>query len=100
MSEEQFDFEAARKSLILERVAHIFDLIPMTPPTQRVMLVAKGVVTACKSNDALRRHVQESGFIESLKHHAELRGSGESDLPAALRMSFEDGSHQREQVRV
>ena len=83
------DLEIARKCMLLERVGPIFDLIPMSDPMQRVILIAKGLSAASKENENLRKLIQQSGYIDTLKAHARYRETGEMKLPSALKSVFE-----------
>lgn len=87
--------------MLLERVAPIFDQIPMLPSPQRVMIIAKGVAAASQQNDNIKRIVQDTDYINALKNHAQYRATGAIAMPPALKTMFEAPSQaSREQSRV
>lgn len=80
--------DPARRCMLVERVAEVFNDIPMANAVQRVILVGKGVQTAVQNNDALKTMVQDSRFIESLHAAAKSRSTGVAVFPPALQSEF------------
>lgn len=80
------DIDPARRCMLVERVADVFNDIPMVNPVQRIVLVGKGVQQAAMSNEAIKSMVAETRFIEALHAQAKFRSTGvASGLPAALK---------------
>lgn len=80
----QIDLDPARRCMLVERVAEIFNDIPVVSPVQRVVIVGKGVQQAAMGNDAVKTMLGETRFIETLHTHAKLRSTGVAGLPPAL----------------
>lgn len=80
----QINLDPARRCMLVERVADIFNDIPVVSPVQRVVLVGKGVQQAAMNNDALKTMLGEARFIETLHAQAKFRSTGAATLPPAL----------------
>lgn len=79
------DIDPARRCMLVERVADVFNDIPMVSPVQRVVLVGKGVQQAAMGNEAIKAMIGETRFIEALHAQAKLRSTGvAAGLPPAL----------------
>jgi hypothetical protein len=79
------DIDPARRCMLVERVADVFNDIMMVSPVQRVVLVGKGVQQAAMNNEAIKTMIGETRFIETLHSQAKFRSTGvATGLPPAL----------------
>lgn len=91
------DLTPARRCMLLERVAEIFDEIPMANPVQRAMIVGRAVQMACQENEAVKNMIIETRFLERLKIEAKARAGGDISYPPPLQSEITFG---KENMRV
>lgn len=97
----ELNLDVARRCMLVERVAEVFNSIPTLDPVQRVMQIAKGVMQASQSNEAIKTMVVDSRFLEQLHAEAKRRKTGEVVFPPPLAgAAASDVSESREAQRV